>query len=241
MNTRIKNAISHLARENPSEEVCGFIYCTDTDAAIHPCRNIAEDRTVAFEIDPQDYIAARSLGRLYGVYHSHPVGGAVFSPDDLDTANELALPFYVYAILTGEWAAYVPPSYTVPPTTVSWIWGLADCFSTVQHHYRQVLGIHLTDHDRDETFATTHPRAILDHIESDGFINLGPDVSLAREHDVLLFSSDHHYPHHLAICLGHSRILHHPRGHLSRIDDLDGKWLKALVGVLRYARTFPTP
>lgn len=240
MNARIKRTVIALARENPTEEICGFIYCTETEAHVLPCRNISPEPTEAFEIDPQDYIKARGLGRLYGVYHSHTNGSTAFSPDDLDTAEELGLPFYVCTAV-GGWASYVPASYTVPLTGASFAWGHADCLETVRTYYRQELGIHLTDYDRDETFATAAPNAILDHVEAEGFINLGGDIALAREHDVLLMRSDGRaYPHHLGVCVGHSRLLHHPRGRLSRIDDIDSRIIASVVGVLRYTAPVTT-
>lgn len=238
MNTRVKNAIIAAARANPTEEVCGFIYQTAREVLHYPCANISQDeagRAGSFEIDPQDYIKVRGLGRPCGVYHSHPKDEAVFSEEDLAVAEDIGLPFHVYAVQTEGWVSYVPPTYYVNPIGRTFAWGEADCYEVVRLHYRQSLGIYLTDYDRDETFRDAHPNAIVEHIEAEGFTNLGRDIKLARIHDVLLFESDgRRYPHHLGVCVGGSRLLHHRYGGLSRTDDIDESWLKCLVGVCRY-------
>jgi proteasome lid subunit RPN8/RPN11 len=241
VNTHVKRAIIAAARATPSEEICGLIYHTATEVLTYPCVNVtAEARTEAFEIDPQAYIAARGLGRVCGVYHSHPEGAAAFSEADLEVAEELALPYHLYATTTDEWATYVPRSYHVDPVGLPFIWGQWDCLEAVRLHYRQECGVYLTDYPRDETFRAAHPRAILDHIEDEGFVNLGADPSAAQAGDVLLFNSGgQQYPHHLAVYMGRMRMLHHPYGVLSRIDDLDERGLRRVAGVLRYTGDRP--
>lgn len=238
MNTRIKQAIIAAAQAQPAEEVCGLIYQTLEGVHLYPSPNVTRDEegvARAFELDPQAYIAAAEAGRVLGVYHSHAADGSTsFSEADIEMAQELGLPFYLYCNRDASWHSYVPESYRVPLTGASWQWGFWDCLSVVTIYYRQERAVYLTDYDRDETFEEAGESAITQHIATEGFkqiaTNEAPQIG-----DVLLFRTPGHvYPHHLAVLIGPSIMLHHPRGALSRTDPLDGAWLKRLVGVLRY-------
>ncbi len=209
-----------------------------------PCPNVADSaqRAHAFELAPTAFVTAASVGIPCGFYHSHPTGPAAFSDEDVDTAEELALPMYVVALndagLPPVWLSYVPRSYHVSPLGREFAWGEADCLETVRIHYRQELGIYLTDYDRDDSFRDTQSSAIMDGFATEGFTNLGADPTLALPNDVLLFNTDgRRFPHHLAVFTGRNRVLHHPYGGLSRVDDLDERWLSHLVGVLRYSQS----
>jgi proteasome lid subunit RPN8/RPN11 len=240
MNTRVKQTITSLACATPECEVCGFIVRGEGAVWVHPCENVSHEEDgqgATFEIDPQQYISANEKGRVCAMYHSHPKGHASFSEADLEVAREMELPSHVYAVEDGSWATYIPEGYEVPLTGTLFAWGEADCYETVRVYYRQKLGVYIGDYDRDETFREAAPDAILKHIEAEGFSNLGVDVAVAREHDVLLFDTPgHRFPHHLGVCLTGNRFLHHPYGGLSRVDDLNGHLLKRLLGVLRYVK-----
>jgi proteasome lid subunit RPN8/RPN11 len=240
MNTKVKRTIVELARANPTQEICGLIVRNETSIWVQPCENITreeEGKEGTFEIDPQQYITSSARGKVCGIYHSHPKGPAAFSEEDLKVAREIELPSHVYSVEVGDWATYIPEGYEVPLTGVHWIWGEADCFSTVQIYYRQKLGIYLGDYDRDETFKDADPEAIVRHIEVEGFRNLGADASLVLPHDVLLFATPgHRFPHHLGVYTELNHLLHHPYGVCSREEDLDGCILARLTGVLRYVK-----
>lgn len=240
MNTKVKQAIIAYARAEPAREVCGLIVCEPPSVIAYPCANVSRDEDgqgSTFEIDPQEYIAACGRGRVVGLYHSHPTGPATFSEEDLKVAREMEIPTYVYAVEDGGWASFVPEGYHVPLIGSAFAWGVADCYETVRLYYRQTLGIHLGDYDRDETFREAAPEAILQHIAAEGFTCVGTDASAIRPHDALVFSTPgHRYPHHLAVYLGGNRILHHPYGALSRVDDLEGTYLARLLSVLRYVK-----
>ena len=72
------------AREVCPEECCGLVggrsisSCDDAEgASVYPLRNIAPDKSVAYDGDPQDLCEAQRMMRsrgegLLGVYHSHP-------------------------------------------------------------------------------------------------------------------------------------------------------------------------
>jgi proteasome lid subunit RPN8/RPN11 len=69
------------------EECCGLLLGVDRIAEARPARNVAADRQLRFEIDPQALIDAHRAARhgaqpVIGYYHSHPGGAAVPSATD---------------------------------------------------------------------------------------------------------------------------------------------------------------
>lgn len=237
MNTRTKNEIIQLAKDNSTEEICGFICVNEGKSIVYPCKNVSrENLGENFTIDPQDYIEATHVGRIVGIYHSHPTGAASFSEADLSLAEEMELPLFLYAVETNEWTSFVPKNYELPLSGLPFNWGNFDCYELIRIYFRQIHGIYLTDYDRDETFENAEKSAITQYIEKEGFYWV-PGNGPIKEHDVLLFKTPGTaYPHHLGVFLGKQRALHHPLGALSRIDTLNEKWLKRLAGVLRCAK-----
>ena len=238
MNTKVKQAAIDHALASPKEEVCGLIYHTLDSLHAYPCENVSKDsdagRAGSFEIDPQDYATVAQMGRVCGVYHSHIEDPAAFSEEDILTARELAVPFYLYSLEDNQWISYIPDSYMVNPIGRPWIWGFGDCYETIRTYYRQNKRIYLTDYDRDESFENAEASAITKYIVPEGFSYV-LDLKNIQQDDVLLFNTAGTvYPHHLAVFIGSSRMLHHPLNCLSTIEPLTGAWLRRLVGVLRY-------
>lgn len=235
MNTNVKRAIINHASATSGEEVCGFIVQTEEGVYAHPCANVStDDKAVSFEIAPADYIAARGAGRVCGIYH----GGLThtnesFSEEDLAMAREMCLPLHLYAA-SGKWSVYYPETYIVDPIGLIFQWGTWDCLETVRLHYRQQRGVYITDYDRDETFEKDAGDIIARHVSDEGFGYVDRSAPILTD-DVLLFRTPGSpHAHHMGVLCGPNKLLHHPRNQLSRVDSLDGAWLRRLVGVLRY-------
>lgn len=79
----IRDAQRHARAEYPRES-CGLMI---NDVYI-PCRNIAEDPTKDFVIDPKDRLKAEKTGQIRAVIHSHP-GGPMF-PSESDMTGQIA-------------------------------------------------------------------------------------------------------------------------------------------------------
>ncbi len=235
MNTHVKRDIIAHAASLPTEEVCGFIYQDEAGVHAYPCANVSpESRAETFEIASDDYIAARGRGIVHGIYH----GGAThtndaFSEGDIDMAHEMCLPLHLLSA-AGKWSVYTPDTYHVDPVGLPWAWGQWDCYETIRLHYRQTRAVHMGDYERDETFESAEESAIVQHVADEGFTYVDRSAPILTD-DVLLFRTlGSVYPHHLGVLVGPNKMLHHPRNQLSRVDSLDGKWLRRLVGVLRY-------
>ncbi len=235
MNTHVKRAIIDHALALPREEVCGFIYQSEEGVHAYPCVNVSvEDKAETFEIAPSDYAHVRGLGRVCGIYHGGATHtNAAFSEEDIAMAREMCLPLHLCAA-SGQWSVYIPETHRIDTVGQAWCWGEQDCYEAVRTHYRQERGVYLTDYERDETFEHAEESAIVKHIADEGFVYVDRNTPILT-HDVLLFRTPGTvYPHHLSVLVAPNRILHHPRGQLSRIDDLDGTSLRRLAGVLRY-------
>lgn len=95
------------AREARPEECCGLVGgdAERVGASVYRLRNIAPDRRVAYDGDPQDLCEAQRLMRargeqLLGVYHSHPREAA---PAPSETDVRLAYhPSAIYFIIGLE-------------------------------------------------------------------------------------------------------------------------------------------
>ncbi|WP_341209127.1 M67 family metallopeptidase [uncultured Sphingomonas sp.] len=87
------------------DEICGLLLGAGDDITrLVPCRNVAVDPSVRFEIDPGALIAAHRAARnggerVIGHYHSHPSGVAMPSPRD---AADAAPDGSIWLIVAGE-------------------------------------------------------------------------------------------------------------------------------------------
>jgi proteasome lid subunit RPN8/RPN11 len=241
VNTQVKRRIIELAEAQPDVEVCGFIYVKDGIAGVFPCDNLAADPRHAFHIAPSAFVACLQYGKPVAVYHSHPDGPAAFScadpsrPDelgDLEFAEEMALPAYLYSLPTKEWLEYIPRSYRVPMEGREFCWGIEDCYATVRHYYRQNLGIYIRDYDRDETFQDADSNVIMENFEREGFVMRPPGE--VRMHDVMVFRFKRAIPQHFGVFQGNSRVLWQLRDRLSHVDPLGEFWLTRLHCVLHH-------
>lgn len=236
MNTIVKKKIIEQCEQNPLEEICGIIFVQNGVADLFSCKNLAADPSLDFEISTDDYMECLKRGRPIAIYHSHPANlPQAFSTGDggdIEGAEELCLPSYLYCLGTKEWLEYIPQSYHESIFDREFVWGFDDCFGAARNYFRENFQIYIKDYDRDETFSSTDSNIILENFEKEGFVMQPPGCLM--KHDVILFDSFRAYPQHFGIFQGNSRFFHHPLNCLSRIDMLDGRWQKRIRHILRY-------
>ena len=97
---------------DPGREVCGLLLGSHGRVdEVRPCRNVAADPALRFEIDPAALIAAHRAAReggraVIGHYHSHPSGTAMPSPRDAaDAAPDGSVWVIVAGGTLGAWRA----------------------------------------------------------------------------------------------------------------------------------------
>ncbi len=230
MHSAIKAEIIALARATPTEEVCGFVYHDGVRAHLMPCRNVAEDPTVAFEISVEDQMRFEQKAGRLGVYHSHPHAGA-FSPEDLDYAAHLSLPQWLYDVEGGQWHEYTHMDCVFDLEGQPFILGFHDCYGLLRDFARQVKHHSMRDYDRDESYSHEPAGTIMASYALEGYEQV--QLAAARPDDVLLFRSNLALPQHFAVLREGNRMLHHPRDTISRVDMLTDRWLCRLVACFR--------
>ena len=106
-----RNDLCAMAAATP-DEVCGLLFGDgERVARLLPCRNVAADPAVRFEIDPAALLAAhraarRGGERVIGHYHSHPSGLAAPSPRDAaDAAADGSIWLIVAGAVVTAWRA----------------------------------------------------------------------------------------------------------------------------------------
>lgn len=106
-----RNELCAMAAATP-HEICGLLLGDgDIVARLVPCRNVAVDPSVRFEIDPAALIAAHRATRgggerIIGHYHSHPSGVAEPSPRDAaDAAPDGSIWLIVAGAAVTAWRA----------------------------------------------------------------------------------------------------------------------------------------
>ena len=92
---RLLDDILAHAREREPEEACGLLGAETTPgglqvAHVHRVRNVADQATIRFEVDPRDLLHVFTLeehGWEMGIYHSHPRSPAYPSVTDVGHAR----------------------------------------------------------------------------------------------------------------------------------------------------------
>ncbi len=233
MHTGIKKQLIDLARLDPENEVCALIYRDWIgNPAILPCKNVAENPKEEFEISMDDMILAEGLGHGLAVFHSHPVMSPGFSPADLECAEEMMIPFYLYDTATDSWHEYIPKSSESTFLARPWCVGFDDCYGLVRNYFRATHGIYLGDYDRDESMSHEEAGVIAHSYEKEGFALI--PVENVQIDDLLVFKTDRAMPQHFGIVGSGNRFLHHPINGLSRWEPLTERWFSRLISVFRH-------
>ncbi|NBX21720.1 MAG: peptidase P60, partial [Betaproteobacteria bacterium] len=66
-----QHILSHIQDESPNE-ICGLIIVFSGRQLYIRCKNIAENPSINFEIDPIEWKNAEDRGQILAVVHSHP-------------------------------------------------------------------------------------------------------------------------------------------------------------------------
>ena len=90
---KLVNQILTHAQQHANTEACGLLSARDGEpAGYYAVKNIADDPSARFEMEPKQQIAAMKHMRehgeqLFGIVHSHPMSPPVPSASDLQAAG----------------------------------------------------------------------------------------------------------------------------------------------------------
>lgn len=231
----IEKAI-RAAIASPFYEMCGYVIKSASGGFdFFQCENIAIDKTNEFEIDMVDTDAAKALGEIVYVVHSHP---NEFQFHHLSAFDRLAQ----YDNCDGDWLLIKPDfSYQIYPPIPKfrgrqYVPMKTDCYSIMQDFYA-MCGVKMQDYERDGDWWDAGKNLYLDNIESEGFYKV--DKADIQPGDTMLFCYASSVPNHCGIYIGDNKFVHHMTDRVSKIDNVDRFWLKFCHSVWRNA-TIPT-
>lgn len=109
----IKESLQQIVDESESNcfiEICGFLGFDREKKAyiIQNQKNIAEDPSKHFMIDPLSYLLFKERYDLLAVYHSHINSDAEPSEFDIKMSNTCCIPFLIYSTETKKFHLYEP-------------------------------------------------------------------------------------------------------------------------------------
>lgn len=241
--------IAHAAKEYP-KEACGVI----VNKEYIPCRNVSEDPTRFFSINPIDLVQAESKGAIEAYVHSHPNGIAEPSEPDLVQLNKHNKEWLICGYTPNEYEdvkSFKPNNFKLPLLGRSYFHGLQDCYSLIKDFYYRELNITLNDYERiDKWWLEENTKSLyLDNFKNEGFIEIDLEEDSIQKYDVILFRLGRtHHINHAGIFLedgtltseaapkviGNSLFIHHPYDRQAVREIYGNVWSKRTAKVLRH-------
>jgi proteasome lid subunit RPN8/RPN11 len=109
----MKDALQLIVDEsesNPFIEICGFLGFDRKKETyvVQNEKNVSQDPSEYFMIDPLNYLIFKEKYDLLAVYHSHINADAEPSEFDVKMSNNCCIPFLIYSIETKKFNLYEP-------------------------------------------------------------------------------------------------------------------------------------
>ncbi|KIA78990.1 hypothetical protein QR66_18410 [Chromobacterium piscinae] len=217
------------ASEAWPEEACGVVL---ESGALWRCRNFSARPCEQFELDPVDYAAAEQLGRVVGIWHSHPDGTAEPSLVDRAMCERTRLPWHVVSHPGGDYRVVAPEGWQAPLVGRPYCFGVFDCWELVRDWYARERGIRLGRSPEASTpdWWTRGVEVLQRDAANYGFFR----VETPEAGDLVMMQMQAAVPNHLGVWLGDGRILHHLLDRLSETHVWGGYWARSAVGFWRY-------
>ena len=226
-------ALVHAKEQDPKES-CGLLLNIRGKEKYHPCQNLAITSNQCFIMNPEDYVAADSLGEIIAIIHSHPITPPVASEADKISCEQSNLPWHIVNPKTEQWGFYEPTGYKPEIIGQPWVWGISDCWSLVRRYYKEKLNIELRDWERPITPEEFMANPMFDSCAwRTGFRELRKDEKL-ENNDLLFMSIGEAGLNHVAIFID-GDVIHHLRDRLSCREPYNPWLLKCTGKRLRYA------
>ena len=218
----IEKIINH-ADSCGEAECCGFVI----DNKIYmPCKNISPTPTEAFEISPDDWIQAETIGEITAIVHSHPNGLPILSEADQIYQQQTAVDWWIVCDNQIHKFRFIQPLLGR-----EFEHGKTDCLSIVRDAY-MLAGIDLPDYERADDWWHNGQNLYLDLLPKNGFERVGAED--IQEGDIILVCLGSETPNHAAIYVGNQHILHHCPDRLSKRDLYGGFWRNYTHSIWRH-------
>lgn len=217
----------HLQAELP-REACGIIIRTrEQNIEYVPANNLATNDD-DFILDPECLAYAEDIeADILYIVHTHPRTGCNPSASDIIGINSGTIP---WIIMDSTKQVSITRPDCGPLVGREFNYGVADCFSLAVDYYSSNFNIKMPEVLRLSQYWWQDYGTNINQVAE----NLGFDVvDYFKENDMLLINLNSKIPNHFAIYLGNNKILHHPVGRLSVIEELPHKYLQSITHIFR--------
>jgi cell wall-associated NlpC family hydrolase len=219
------------------QEACGFV----VNNKYIPVTNSAEDPLKNFAIDPIHQMAAKSLGVIQAVLHSHPYdkfNTPKWSPQwpttaDMESWMKADIPWGI-AATCGEGITelvWLDEKDIQPLEGRDFIHGVNDCYSIIRDWYRTNKQITFPNFARGIEWWYAGKNLYDENFEAVGFVTI--PIEQADVGDCVMMKVASEVTNHAAVIVGPNQILHHMFNRLSGVDSLS-KWKRCIVRAVRY-------
>ncbi|MDG6308562.1 phage tail protein, partial [Glaesserella parasuis] len=212
-NISFTEQILYHAKRSETHESCGFVVSKGGELRYFPCENVAVDLINHFEISPDDWIRAESVGEIVAVVHSHPdsdteKGLPYLSTADRECQVRLNLPFWL--VCDGKLQKFRPIAPLVGRQFEN---NKQDCRNILLDAY-MLSGLDLPDDVEYEFEWFKSGNLYEENLLRFGFERLDFEAQ-PQLGDIVLLQIGSDVANHAGIYLGNQMMLHHSEGRLS--------------------------
>ena len=230
------DALQHAKKDAPYE-ACGLLAIHKGKEKYYPCKNIAEELTDQFIIDPDDWIKTEDEAEITAVVHSHPKHPSVASDADLASCEYLDLPFYIVSLVNNNWSYYEPSGYKKCLIGREWVWNVQDCWSLVEDWYKEVRNINIEHWPRPKNLKEFNNNPLFEYgLPKVGFKEIQSTIDLEKGDVLLMDTTNTNKLNHVALYIGEQTILQHCIKKLSCRETFDQDYIDCTKKRYRYAQ-----
>lgn len=230
-----KKHIQELSLENSSEEICGFLVLNELmEVLVVPVKNAHENKKKYFKISPHIFLDIKKRYKIIAIFHSHPTSSEKPSAFDLNSSEELCLPFLIYSLKTKKFFLHFPDSYE-PMDIVGRIYikDIHECTCLVKDYYKKELNIDISSWIKNYCIPEEPKKAnkLLYNVFKKNLVE--PEDQL-KKHDIIVFKFSKDRMMHAGIYLGNEEFMHQRANQLSSVDFLDNRWKNKIYKTYRH-------
>jgi proteasome lid subunit RPN8/RPN11 len=247
-NQEIKDFIINDTINRRPNEACGLVLDIDNKLKVFSCENSAKDTKNRFKISRELINSYSKQGKIIGFYHSHKEQG--LSQQDSAVLSKLNLISIVCNIDNLDIQEYNPTNNIPNILNRPFIAGVLDCVELIKDIYKKDLNINIPDliheirnidwddfescvkNSKYSEWNNKNYTFLKDFYLNNGFIEISQDQ--LREYDLILFRFPFCETATHVMLYRNEKIIHHPFGKDSLIEDYNKYYRKYSVNYLRY-------